>query len=273
MELKISLAGDLGSGKSTVSDIIIRETGAEYYSTGKVCRAIADKYGFDVVEMNKYMETHPEIDQEIDDGIRALSDLDKRLIIDSRMAWLFVRDTFKVYLSVDLMESAHRIFRANRSTEHFESEEETAEKIRERKASERRRYKELYGVDCKDLTNYSLVLDTTFASPEDVANVILSVAEEWERNHAYKGCYICPNRLLFPADGAELDYVHDLAVQLELNEYIPEIKVVEDDGNFYIVEGTASALAHVMNDDVFVPCRLVAGKKPDGDFVRLANSL
>lgn len=273
MELKISLTGDLGSGKSTVSDIIIRETAAEYYSTGKICRAIADRHGIDIVAMNKYMETHPEIDKEIDDGIRALSDVDRRLIIDSRLAWHFVRDTFKVYMSVDLEESARRIHRANRATERFESVGEAATKIRERKASERQRYLDFYGVDYQDLTNYSLVIDTTFASPEDVANVILSTAEEWERDHTYKGCYLCPNRLYFPEEGADLAYVHDLAVQLELNEYVPDVTVVEDGGNFYVTDGVASALAHVMNDDVFVPCRLVHGKKPSGRFVRLANSL
>ena len=38
---KISLAGDLGSGKSTVSKILIESLNAEYYSTGAIVRSVA----------------------------------------------------------------------------------------------------------------------------------------------------------------------------------------------------------------------------------------
>lgn len=272
MELKMSLAGDLGSGKSTVSDIIVKKTGAEYYSTGRICRDVAARYNMNVLEMNQYMETHPEIDKEIDDGIRALSDVDRRLIIDSRMAWHFVKDTFKIYLTTDIHEAARRIFRAGRSTESFASVEETEEKIRDRRKSEARRYMELYGVNCKDLSNYSLVLDTTYANPEEVADRILSAAEQWKLDHATKLCYICPDRLRFPADGADLAYVHDLACLLDYSEEIPPVSVTEHDGAFYVTDGVASALAYVMNDETFVPCRLSVGDKPNGDFVQLSHS-
>ena len=98
MNEKISLAGDLGSGKSTVSDILINRLNAEYYSTGAIVRSIAQKRGMSVVELNQYMETHPEIDNEIDDGLRALVDVDKRLIIDSRLAWHLRRELLR-YIS------------------------------------------------------------------------------------------------------------------------------------------------------------------------------
>ena len=97
MDNKISLAGDLGSGKSTVSAILIERLGAKYYSTGAIVRSIADSRNMTVVELNKYMETHPEIDHEIDAGIAALSESPESLIIDSRMAWHFTKGTFKVY--------------------------------------------------------------------------------------------------------------------------------------------------------------------------------
>ncbi len=273
MELKISLAGDLGSGKSTVSDLIVKETGAEYYSTGRICREVAARYGMNVVEMNTYMETHKEIDHEIDQGIAALSDVDKKMIIDSRMAWHFVRDTFKVYLTTDLAEAAHRIYSACRATESFASEEETKEKIRARRTSEARRYKELYGVNCKDLRNYSLVLDTTHANPREVADRILSAAEMWQLDHEKKMCYLCPDRLYFPEDGADLAYVHDLACLLDYSADIPAVEVLECDGDFYVTSGVASALAYVMNDETFVPCRLTVGEKPAGKFVKISHSL
>ena len=142
MKDKISLAGDLGSGKSTVSKIIIDRLGAEYYSTGAIVRGVAEKHGMTVVELNKYMETHPEIDHEIDDGLVALSDVDKLLIIDSRMAWHFTRGTFKVYLSIDIETGAYRIMNANRDGEHRATLEETVKDTRDRRASEKKRYME-----------------------------------------------------------------------------------------------------------------------------------
>ena len=57
---KISLAGDLGSGKSTVANILVERLGAEYYSTGSIVRGIAERMGMTIGELNVYMESHPE---------------------------------------------------------------------------------------------------------------------------------------------------------------------------------------------------------------------
>ena len=139
MQDKISLAGDLGSGKSTVANIIIERLGAEYYSTGAIVRDIAAKHGMTIAELNVYMETHPEIDHEIDDGLKALSRVDKLLVIDSRMAWHFTEGTFKIYLSVDAETSALRIMNANRVGEHAATLEETVRQTRARRESEKKR--------------------------------------------------------------------------------------------------------------------------------------
>ena len=144
---KISLAGDLGSGKSTVSKILIERLGAEYYSTGAIVRGLAKKYNMEVVEFNLYMETHPEIDHEIDDGLKALSEVDKLLIIDSRMAWHFTEGTFKVYLSCDAETSALRIMNDVRPGERAATLEESIRNTRERRESEKKRYMTQYGVD------------------------------------------------------------------------------------------------------------------------------
>lgn len=272
MKDKISLAGDLGSGKSTVSDILIPRLGAEYYSTGAIVRSIAEKHGMTVGELNVYMETHPEIDHEIDDGLKALSDVDKLLIIDSRMAWHFTAGTFKVYLSTDIETSALRIMNANRRGEHNATLEETIAATRARRESEKKRYREQYGVDIKDLTNYSLVVDTTNATPDEVAECIISSFNVWQNDRGFSAAYISPERLNYPDDEADQAAVSALSDRLDSGETIPEVTVYEKDGEFYLASGLESALAYSFNMEKLIPARLVLGE-PSGKYIKMKNSL
>ena len=269
---KISLAGDLGSGKSTVSKILIERLGATYYSTGAICRAIAAKHGINIIEMNKYMETHPEIDHEIDDGLKALSDSDECMIIDSRMAWHFVRDTFRVYMTTELAESAKRILRAGRAEEQAATVEETAENIRARKASERKRYSEQYGVDCKDLNNYSLIVDSTYATPEEVAECILSCFADWMEDHSRRYAYICPRRFLYPDEGTDEGRAVKLSELLDAGCDAGDAYAVECDGDIYLTDNAEVALAHAISDIALVPTKLSVGKKPYGEYVRMTDT-
>ena len=271
---KISLAGDLGSGKSTVSDILIRELGAEYYSTGSIVRSIAEKMNMSVVELNHYMETHPEIDTMIDDGIAALSDDPRMLVIDSRMAWHFTRGTFRVYMTVDLETSALRIMNANRRGEHSATLDRTVAETRARRLSEQKRYMEQYGVDIKDLMNYDLIVDTTFASPEEVAAVIISEFRRWQSDKSVTAlAYICPERLSYPDDAPDADLIAELSDRLDGGEDIPEVSVSESDGEFYTVTGVESALAYAFNMNVHVPARLTRYEESDIKYVKMKNSI
>ncbi len=270
---KISLAGDLGSGKSTVAAILIEKLGAEYYSTGAIVRSIAAKHGMSVVELNVYMETHPEIDHEIDDGLKALSDVDKPLVIDSRMAWHFTRGTFKVYLSTDPEVSALRIMGANREGEHKATLADTIKDTKARRESEKKRYFEQYGVHIKDLANYSLIVDTTYATPDEVAECILKAFDTWKKDKSYTVAYISPERLNYPDDEIDSKKLSEISASLELGREIPEVKIFEVDGEFYLDDGYESALAYSLAMRTYVPAKLVRGGTSGKNYVKMKNSL
>lgn len=273
MGFKISLAGDLGSGKSTVARIITERTGAEYYATGVIMREVAKRHGMDIATFNVYAETHPETDHEIDNGLVALSDDPRDLIIDSRMAWHFTRGTFRVYLTTEPEISAARIMAARREVESFGSLEETAAQILRRRESEKRRYHDLYGVDLTDLSNYFLVVDTSYATPEQVADTILASLAAWQANSELRFCEISPRRLRYPDEAPDMDAVPALAERIACGEPQPEITVFAENGSFYVEGGVAAALAVSMTDKPYTSCRLVRGSTDGRQYVRMENTL
>jgi len=221
----ISITGDLGSGKSTVSNLLCKRLGYDYIHTGKIQREIADRYNMTTLELNKYSETHPEIDEEIDSAIKSLNE-SANIIADSRLAWFFVPKSFKVFLKTNLIISAHRISDDNqRGNEKYSSKEEAASKIIARKASENKRYLELYGASYSDLSNFNLVIDTSFITPEKVAEIILAEYEMWLVSNECSKAFISPTNL-YPTQsihGQNDDYDLNLpiiAVTINLFDYI-----------------------------------------------------
>jgi len=175
----ISITGDLGSGKSTVSNLLQKRLGYDYVYTGKIQREIAKRHNMNTLELNKYSETHPEIDEEIDTTFKLLND-SNHLIVDSRLAWFFIPKSFKIFLKTDIEVSAQRISSDMwRETENYISQDEAIDKIVARKESEIKRYLNLYGVDCTDLSNFDLIIDTSYITPEKVANIIISEYNTW----------------------------------------------------------------------------------------------
>jgi len=178
---KITITGDLGSGKSAVSKILCEKTGFEYVSTGRIQRQLAQELGLDTLEMNRRADTDPTIDQRIDGIFVDLGKDAKGYVVDSRMAWFFLPDSFKVYLQTDVTVAAERILNdPTRKSEEYETKEEAIRKILARKQSENARFLVKYGADCGNLHNFDLVLDTTHRSPEQVAELILK-AVLWKK--------------------------------------------------------------------------------------------
>jgi cytidylate kinase len=178
LDTKITLTGDLGSGKSAVSKILCEKTGFEYVSTGRIQRQLAQEMGIDTLEMNRRADTDPSIDERIDSIFVALGKDPGGYIVDSRMAWFFLPKSFKVYLQTDVAIAALRIIHdPSRDSEQYTSQEEAAQKILERKASENARFFLKYGADCTNLDNFDLVIDTSNRTREEVAALILEALE------------------------------------------------------------------------------------------------
>jgi len=177
----ITISGDIGSGKSTVGKLLVKELGYEFLSTGRIQRKIADEMGLTTLELNLLSEKNREIDDRIDAYTKALNDSDENYIVDSRLAWHFIPSSFKVFLQCTTEEATRRIFNDDdRSGEKKEKDPELLlAKILNRRESERRRFKDLYGVDYALLYQYDLVVNTTEMTPEQVKSEVLKHFGVW----------------------------------------------------------------------------------------------
>lgn len=182
--MHITLTGNLGSGKSTLSKLLEAEYGYEIFSTGKVIRRIAEEHGVSVLEMNKLMETDHQYDHMIDDTTARISreNPDKNILFDSRLAWNFVEKSFKVFLSVSLDVAAQRVMGDNRGdTEKYSSLEDAKRQLADRAATEDRRYRDIYGIEYFNYSNYNLILDSTDCTAELLAQILMEEAETYAK--------------------------------------------------------------------------------------------
>ena len=137
--------------------------------------------GLDITGFNIYVEKHPEIDIQIEKSASEYAQTHDNFIIDARLGWYAVPESFKVYLKVDIDISAKRAFydESRKSTERFETLEEQKKDIQKRYDLENQRYWNLYKIRREDMSNYDLVIDTTNLKPEEVAEQIKEEYFKW----------------------------------------------------------------------------------------------
>lgn len=183
MELKnITITGDLGSGKSTVARNFESKYGAKRVSTGEVQRQLAEDLGIDTLELNKRAEIDPSIDIKIDSIFKSLNQSPELLVVDSRMAWHFMPDSFKISMKVDLDVAAQRVWDNERKGERYKSFEECKQALRNRRDSERARFLKTYNVDLTDPSNFNMVIDTSHTVASEVAREVLEAYERYCQN-------------------------------------------------------------------------------------------
>lgn len=183
----ITLTGDLASGKSTISKILSEKLGYEIYRNGTYFRTLAKEHNMDVTEFNKYVESHPEekIDEQIEFSAKKYANEHDNLIIDARLGYYSVPESFKLYLKVDIDTAAKRAFNdlERKDSENHSTIEEQKKDMIKRRESEKERYLKTYNIDVTDLSNFDLVLDTTNMTIDEEINIILKEYNKWQKEN------------------------------------------------------------------------------------------
>ncbi len=180
--MHITMAGKLGSGKSTIARLLNERHGFEIYSTGKIQRELARQFGVSTLEMNQMMSKDTKYDHMIDDEVTRIS-LDRagdKLLFDSRMAWHFAKNTFKVFFTIDPQIAALRVMKDPRGAEEtYFDVDDAREKLILRSMVENERFKEIYGTDNLSYANYDLIVDTSYETPDNICKLIYDEYEKF----------------------------------------------------------------------------------------------
>ncbi|MCX6755599.1 MAG: cytidylate kinase family protein [Candidatus Nomurabacteria bacterium] len=180
----ITIAGGIGSGKSSTADNVARVLGFGRFSSGDFMRQAAVDLGMTLNELSIQAETDKSVDEKIDEQVRKAGEM-TRVVIDSRLAFHWIPESFKIYLDLPPEISKSRILnnlkenKLRRESEESLTEEEIFQKITRRLESEKKRYKEMYNLDHTDKNNFDLVIDTDKNNLNQVVNIIVEAYKKW----------------------------------------------------------------------------------------------
>lgn len=250
--MNITITGNLGSGKSSIGKVL-KEKGYEIVSTGNIFRELAMEKGLSVEEFNKQVNEATRkgdrsVDKMIDDTTAKIGRERDNVMFDSRLAWNFVPDSFKVFVITDIDEASRRVFndsvRAN--SESYESQEACKKALVHRQEMESVRFKEIYQIDYYDMSNYNLVIESTNAAPTEIAAEILEKLEDYQAGKFTKLMELNPSSIFtnadVPNDGA--------------------VTVNEVNGTWFLKSGLDAFTKAVSEGRRFIPVKVDASYQP-----------
>jgi cytidylate kinase len=132
------------------------------------------------------------MDHEIDEELRRLRD-ERDVVIDSRLGFYWIPESFKVYLDLDIEVATARIFkdavsnvgRANETTASA-TIGDVQKQVQARLNTEVRRFRSMYGINPYDTKHYDLVINTSRHSPQTVALTVFDEYKRWLKTDEWK---------------------------------------------------------------------------------------
>lgn len=186
----ITIAGKPGSGKTSTANILAERLGYKRASTGDFLRQMAIDRKMNLNDLAEKAINDPSIDNELDEYNKKIAN-EENIILDARLGFYFIPESFKVFLEIDHMVAAKRILlntsknplRKSEARYEFTSEESVAKSIDTRLSIERIRYANLYGItDHTAHENFDLVVNTS--DPEydgQMEKVVSKIEEEYSK--------------------------------------------------------------------------------------------
>ncbi len=182
----VTIAGLPGSGKSSTAVKVAQALGYEHFSSGDLFRKMAAERALTVEGINLAAEKQQELDREVDELLKQFGKGKENLVIDSRMAFHWIPDSFKVLLELDPKTAAERTFahiqKEGRKSQDAATVDEVYANTLKRMESERKRYRDLYQVDYTDKDQFDLVINTAHYDLDAVTDIVLKEYGAWQNS-------------------------------------------------------------------------------------------
>jgi predicted cytidylate kinase len=174
--MRITVSGPPGSGKTTVCQMLGDRLHLEVVISGHIFRQMAKESSLSLADFGKACEADPEVDRKLDERMVDIARRKDNIILEGRLtAYMLTRNgisAFRVLLDADLDVRAARVAEREGGTA-----EQRKREIVVREDCEAKRYLIFYGIDVRDRNVYDLIVDTTYLTPEQVAERICAGME------------------------------------------------------------------------------------------------
>lgn len=188
----ITLSGKPGSGKSSTADKVAEMLNYTRYSSGDMVRQLLQRHRLTLAQYNERAKNDHSLDDEVDNMLRDLRD-SQDIVVDSRLGFYWIPESFKVYLDLDMEVATVRIYKdAVSNTSRSGAGEGTAslievsQQVKARMFNEQQRFKTLYHVDPYDTSHFDLVIDTSRHSPQTVALAVFDTYKKWLETEVWR---------------------------------------------------------------------------------------
>jgi len=242
-----SINGQLGSGKSSVCDYFKEHDSFLVFTTGMLHRQLAKEKGLTSVQFNEVIKNDPSVDAMIDQACLHFSEDNKGkdIIFDSRLAWHFVKGTFKIFLIVSPSIAADRVFRSRIVEEKYQSKEDALKELTHRRELENERFIKAYGIDCNNYRNYDLIIDTSLLQVEQVVQFIMDAYNKYAQNVTYDRV-LCSPQNLYPTKSIvslNMEQVAYYVKKFQNNEKVEPVLLLRYKNDLFIYDGHHRVLA------------------------------
>ncbi len=177
--MRITISGPIGSGKTTVCDLLAKRLGYHSVVSGKIFRDMAKEHKMSLAEFGELCERDMRYDRLLDERMVEIARDNPNVILEGRLVAHMLEKNgipaLKFFLTADLEIRAKRVVEREGSPLDVALKE-----MKEREESEAVRYRSYYGIDIKGVDVYDVVVDTGDKSPEQIVDLMVEKVKEWK---------------------------------------------------------------------------------------------